>query len=737
MADSKQQGDLSKATVRPAESPAVSNNGGSLQQILFNAFLRKQEQVRTNVDHAGRLAAVLAVQQEISSRERELEEVLRLVTARAVSILGATGAAIALERDGVMVCRATAGGTSPDLGAYLAGDAGLSAACLRTGQIMSCGDSEADPRVDAQAARTLGIRSMVLAPLFYNGTTVGVFEVFSAKPHFFEDEDSHVIELLSGLVTTAISYASEFEAERTLESERSAMLQVLEEIKPTIEKFLSHQPGPQAEEAEEIEPDEMLEIEAAAPPAGAPVHEEPGWMQEPDRMPESAPKRDVAAQGSVAQSAAAAPDWIPFMLAPQARSKYAKEVEQEAPPAPEPPAPFTKVIAASPAASSVSPSAEDEFELEEPEPPPPAIPGPQVASKAASDTQAQGSPQLKPPKRAGSSKPPDPKFEKVAHAAPSVPPDMVPTLPTATPSAKPSPFLTWATSWKGKLRGRPGAHVPVPAGAAAAAQAENEFHISLRWRNLMEYAIPAVLTGLLIVVGLQWMMDRRFTAPSFGWGALRTPAPSLGGAPMPAANPVEISSYVTPEAAGLGRTGKNISSGLKSIVGGSGGGKDWSPTMPKLGGKIGDMGITAPVPATGKDSPAISGIEKVLPSTTSSGNTVTLPSATAPPPASNEPVIVVRLPESVLEEFLLVRVQPIYPAIAQQKALTGTVVLNAVIARDGTVKQVRSRSGNKYLAESAVTAVSQWRYKPFVLNGRPVEVATELRIAFKKRPWTR
>jgi TonB family protein len=720
MADSKQRTDPSDAAARPAESPAVSNNGGGLQQVLFNAFLRKQEHVRSEVDHAGRLAAVLAVQQEITSREPDLEEVLRLVTARAVSILGATGAAIALEHDRVMVCRATAGATGPGLGAYLAGDAGLSAACLRTGQIMRCGDSEADPRVDAQAARTLGIRSMVVAPLFHNRTTVGVFEVFSAKPHFFEDEDSHVIELLSGLVTTAISYASEFEAAQTLESERNAMLQVLEEIKPAIEQILRRQPN---SEAEEVPPGDLLDAPTEAIAAGTASH----------RESEAAERGEV--ENDSASDADTAPDWVPFMLAPHSRAKTDTAARYDKPPAPQPPPPPKDVNAKVSFEATPTP-VEDDFGSSEPEPPPPGFPGAQPASKSSTKgKRAQSAPANKRP----APMPPEPKFDQVAHAAPSVPPDMVATLPAARAARHPSPFLAWATSWRGKLRGRAGATAPAPDGAAAATQTENEFHISLRWRNLMEYAVPAVLTGLLIVVGLQWVMGRQLAAPNFGWGALRTPAPSLDGAPMPAATPVEISPYMSPEAVGLGRTGKSVASGVKSLVGegGSGEVKDWRPRMPKIGGKMGDLGVTAPVPATGKDSPAINGIENVLPSTKPKGNTVNLPSATAPPPPSNEPVVVVRLPESILDEFLLVRVQPIYPAIAQEKALTGTVVLNAVIGRDGTVKEVRSLSGNKYLAESAITAVSQWRYKPFVLNGKPVEVATEVRIAFKKQPGTR
>src|SRR5581483_7444139 len=210
-----------------------------LQGLLLSAFVHQQEQVRRQIDHTGRIAAVLSIQQEITSREPDLEEVLSLVSNRAISIFGATGSAIALQRDGTMVCRASGGATGPALGAYLSAEFGLSGECLRTGQPVLCNNVDEDPRVDTAAAKTLGIRSLIVAPVFHHRTTVGVFEVFSCEPDFFDKEDAHVVELLGGMITTAISYSSEFEAKQTLQSERSAMLEVIERITPTITKMLA------------------------------------------------------------------------------------------------------------------------------------------------------------------------------------------------------------------------------------------------------------------------------------------------------------------------------------------------------------------------------------------------------------------------------------------------------------------------------------------------------------------
>ena len=94
-----------------------------------------------------------------------LDLVLNEVVEEARLATRASGAAIALARDGEMVCRATTGGNAPDLGVRLETTSGLSGACLQTGTIQQCGDTETDPRVNAEACRRLGVRSILVLPL--------------------------------------------------------------------------------------------------------------------------------------------------------------------------------------------------------------------------------------------------------------------------------------------------------------------------------------------------------------------------------------------------------------------------------------------------------------------------------------------------------------------------------------------------------------------------------------------
>ena len=129
--------------------------------------------------------------------ELALDLLLNNIVEQARLATGASGAAIALMRDGEMVCRATAGATAPDLGIKMDTRSGLSGACVSTGQIQLCDDTETDPRVDADASRQLGARSILIIPLFEDEKTSGVFEIFSPRASAFSERDIHTLQALS------------------------------------------------------------------------------------------------------------------------------------------------------------------------------------------------------------------------------------------------------------------------------------------------------------------------------------------------------------------------------------------------------------------------------------------------------------------------------------------------------------------------------------------------------------
>jgi len=142
------------------------------------------------------------------SAEIDLEPAISVIAERAQTLTGAGGAAIALRRGDEMVCRARAGRTAPDLGVRLQSDSGISADCVRTGEVMLCHDAEKNPQVDLAACHRLGVRSILAAPLRHFRRTLGVFEVFSAAPYAFAARDVATMQLLSSVMVAAISRLS-------------------------------------------------------------------------------------------------------------------------------------------------------------------------------------------------------------------------------------------------------------------------------------------------------------------------------------------------------------------------------------------------------------------------------------------------------------------------------------------------------------------------------------------------
>ncbi|HJT72064.1 MAG TPA: energy transducer TonB [Terriglobales bacterium] len=102
---------------------------------------------------------------------------------------------------------------------------------------------------------------------------------------------------------------------------------------------------------------------------------------------------------------------------------------------------------------------------------------------------------------------------------------------------------------------------------------------------------------------------------------------------------------------------------------------------------------------------------------------------TRPAPTIARPDRIVRQSE-MLEGNIIRKVQPEYPAIAKALHLEGTVVVKAFISRDGVIERTEVERGQELLARAAVAAVRQWRYRPYYLNGQPIEVETEITVNF-------
>jgi GAF domain-containing protein len=144
----------------------------------------------------------------LNAGEIDLEPGISIIAEKAQVLTGATGAAIALRRGNEIVCRARTGRTAPDIGVRLQTDSGLSAECVRTGEVLVCDDAESNPRVDWATCRRMGVRSILVAPLRHFRRTLGVFEVLSSTPHAFDNNDVATMQFLSGMMVATISRLS-------------------------------------------------------------------------------------------------------------------------------------------------------------------------------------------------------------------------------------------------------------------------------------------------------------------------------------------------------------------------------------------------------------------------------------------------------------------------------------------------------------------------------------------------
>jgi periplasmic protein TonB len=89
-----------------------------------------------------------------------------------------------------------------------------------------------------------------------------------------------------------------------------------------------------------------------------------------------------------------------------------------------------------------------------------------------------------------------------------------------------------------------------------------------------------------------------------------------------------------------------------------------------------------------------------------------------------------RVSSGVISGLLIRRISPTYPPLARQARIQGQVVLHAVISKEGSIEGLTLISGHPMLAPAAIEAVKQWKYKPYLLNGEPVEVDTEVMVNF-------
>jgi protein TonB len=221
------------------------------------------------------------------------------------------------------------------------------------------------------------------------------------------------------------------------------------------------------------------------------------------------------------------------------------------------------------------------------------------------------------------------------------------------------------------------------------------------WTTMTSFGLQAVIVGLLLLLPVLQTVGlpaARTVSTPISLGRL-APEPLAGtprsAAPHAAQNNLSPARFVAP-----GRIPRTISTTA-----------DDTPTPGEQCNALCGAVVSAIGTTSGPALPFPLGGNRPLPT---------------PPPAITRAIRT----SSMLEGNLLHRVEPVYPPLAKTARIQGSVVLVAVISKAGTIDNLHAVSGPPMLVPAAVAAVSQWRYRPYILNSEPIEVETQITVNF-------
>jgi TonB family protein len=166
------------------------------------SFLRQRPFVAQNkppVPPLDASATFRTLSQAIAANTCDPDVILGAIAEAAQALTEATAAAVALSRDGAVICRGRSGQIAPELGSRLSVDSGVSGECLRTGKILRCDDTQRDYRADPEVCRRLGLRSIAVVPVRRQHQTIGIVEAFSARTYAFAEEHMDALRRLAEL----------------------------------------------------------------------------------------------------------------------------------------------------------------------------------------------------------------------------------------------------------------------------------------------------------------------------------------------------------------------------------------------------------------------------------------------------------------------------------------------------------------------------------------------------------
>lgn len=214
-------------------------------------------------DYTVTVAQIVEAQHHIQIRKMDLDSAMSLVAERVVQIAGASGAAIGIINGKSITYRSVSGAKTPVEGAEVSLDKALCVPCIKTGQAFRCADVNPEFLLDVDECRRRGIQSLIAVPIFHEGGVAGALELYYPNPNGFSEQDVHTCQLMAGLVTEALVRDEELTWKKSLATERAAMLEALEKLKPNLAALMGQTQGTNHDQA----------AEAPVPPLPVPVHD--------------------------------------------------------------------------------------------------------------------------------------------------------------------------------------------------------------------------------------------------------------------------------------------------------------------------------------------------------------------------------------------------------------------------------------------------------------------------------
>ena len=233
------------------------------------------------------------------------------------------------------------------------------------------------------------------------------------------------------------------------------------------------------------------------------------------------------------------------------------------------------------------------------------------------------------------------------------------------------------------------------------------------WTIALSFLMQLVLVGVLILIPLIWHEGLIGSHLSTFLVAPSPPPPP----PPPPATPIKVVKVIPRQFDGTKLMAPKVIPKDIAVI--------KEEEMPPAAGPVGVVGgVPGGVPG-GTVGGVIGGVIGGVPSAA--------PPPPPPPPVKEKPKPPpgpVRVGGNVQLANLISQQKPIYPPLAKQARISGTVRFEAIISKDGTIQQLKVISGHPLLIPSAQEAVKNWKYRPTQLNGEPVEVQTTIDVNF-------